>query len=150
MNNLTSDQFMIAAGVVVSAIIVLIIINIFYNRKKKIHTDSLPKEKESLRESLIDLTERKAQEHLLENKTHKKSPPVIKDVPKEVSLKESQPTHNWFDRLKGGLRTTHSQIITGLDEFFISKKDKASRAEALETLFELLVVTVVVAEYFGL
>ncbi|WP_202614026.1 signal recognition particle-docking protein FtsY [Silvanigrella paludirubra] len=139
MNNLTSDQFMIAAGVVVSAIIVLIIINIFYNRKKKIHTDSLPKEKESLRESLIDLTERKAQEHLLENKTQKKSPPVIKDVPKEVSLKESQPTHNWFDRLKGGLRKTHSQIITGLDEFFISKKDKASRAEALETLFELLV-----------
>ncbi|APJ05159.1 signal recognition particle-docking protein FtsY [Silvanigrella aquatica] len=47
--------------------------------------------------------------------------------------------HNWFDRLKTGLRKTHTQIVHGLDEFFISKQDKATREEALETLFELLV-----------
>lgn len=137
MNNMSSEQFAIAVGVALSALLILVIVNMVRNRKKAPPPKQISEE--SIRETLIDLSERKAQEALTDKKVHRKKHPVTPDFPKEVSLKESIPTHNWFERLKGGLRKTHSQIINGLDEFFISKQDKATRAEVLETLFELLV-----------
>ena len=136
MNNLTSDQFMVAACIAASVFILLLIINIVRNRKK---TPPAALPKESIRETLIEISERRAEQVLTENKTKDKSVQVALGVPKEVTPKESLEIHNWFDRLRGGLKKTHNQIIQGLDEFFTSKQDKATRAEALEILFELLV-----------
>ncbi len=46
---------------------------------------------------------------------------------------------SWFQRLRFGLRQTHGQIIKNLDDFFLSKKDKLTREDTLEYLFELLI-----------
>jgi fused signal recognition particle receptor len=138
MNNLTSDQFMVAACIAVSVFILLLIINVIRNRKKT----SLPPEtlsKETIRETIIEISERRAQQSLTENKIQKKTEHFVLDLPKEISPKESIEVHNWFDRLRGGLKKTHKQIIQGLDDFFSSKQDKATRTEALEMLFEILV-----------
>lgn len=138
MNNLTSNQFMVAACIAVSVFVILLIINIVRNRKKTRSTTSLPKEnKETIRETLIDISERHAEQLAIEKKTQAKLQ-VIPDVPKKIPV-EKLIEDNWFVRLKGGLKKTRSQIVHGLDEFFTSKQDKASRAEALEMLFEILV-----------
>ena len=52
-------------------------------------------------------------------------------------LKESK--FPWYQRLRIGLNQTHNQIIKNLDEFFLSKKEKSTREEVLEYLFELLI-----------
>ncbi|BBH53700.1 signal recognition particle-docking protein FtsY [Fluviispira sanaruensis] len=132
MNNMTSDQFMIAASVVVTILAILFITNLILNRKKS-PPKSLPKE--SIRESLIELTERKKQEVPLVQKTHEQTQVVAPEQPVKVIVDEKK----WFDRLKGGLRRTHSQIINGLDEFFTTKSDKVTRDQTLEHLFEILI-----------
>ncbi len=132
MNNMTSDQFMIAASVVVTILAILFITNLILNRKKS-PPKSLPKE--SIRESLIELTERKKQEVPLVQKTHEQTQVVAPEQPVKVIVDQKK----WFDRLKGGLRRTHSQIINGLDEFFTTKSDKVTRDQTLEHLFEILI-----------
>lgn len=132
MNSLTNEQFTIAICVAVAILISLFIINIVRNRKKVLPPTELSN-KDSIRETVIKISERKEYHAATNKEKH------IKDVPKEISLKDSVAEHNWLERLKGGLKKTHHQIVHGLDEFFTSKQDKASRAEALETLFEILV-----------
>jgi fused signal recognition particle receptor len=61
-----------------------------------------------------------------------------------IASKESLPSSAenpfpWYQRLRMGLNQTHNQIIRNLDEFFLSKKEKNSREETLEYLFELLI-----------
>lgn len=141
MNELTHNQFLIAGGIALLAISVLIIINIIRNRDKR-NQQSLKEneDKNSIRETLIALNEERAKEK--EGATLISSPKKIvipKDVPKEVSVKDSLPTHGWFERLKGGLKKTHAQLVSNLDDFFLSKKDKATRAEIHDKLFELLI-----------
>ncbi|WGL60413.1 signal recognition particle-docking protein FtsY [Pigmentibacter sp. JX0631] len=141
MNEWTTNQFVIVGGITFLIISILVISGIVrYNKKQKENSSLKLQSKDTIRESLIALTEEKAKdkESVKASSTAKKIV-VQKDVPKEVSIKESLPTHNWFERLKGGLRKTHTQLVTNLDEFFLSKKDKATRAEIHETLFELLV-----------
>ncbi|MGY3805123.1 signal recognition particle-docking protein FtsY [Pigmentibacter ruber] len=140
MNEWTNNQLIIVGGITFLIISILVISGfVRYNKRQK-EKSSLLQSKDSIRDSLIALTEEKTKdkEGVSVSATPKKIG-IPKDVPKEVSTKESLPTHNWFERLKGGLRKTHTQIVTNLDEFFLSKKDKATRAEIHETLFELLV-----------
>ncbi|WP_222435694.1 signal recognition particle-docking protein FtsY [Fluviispira vulneris] len=132
MNDMSGDHFMIAASVVVTILAILFITNLILNRKKS-SPKSLPKE--SIRESLIELTERKKQEVPLAQKSQEQTQAVVPEQPIKVVVDEKK----WFDRLKGGLRKTHSQIVNGLDEFFTSKSDKVTRDQTLEHLFEILI-----------
>ncbi len=138
MDDLLNNPLIIYSGITILALLALNVFTLIKCRKGKAKQESLPV-KDSIRNSLIELTNQKSNDYFDKQQSPKKKLSVPADVAKEVSDKKSFEVHSWFQRLKGGLRKTHHQIIQNLDEFFLSKDDKAARAEALELLFELLV-----------
>lgn len=56
----------------------------------------------------------------------------------KVIQKEASPS-SWMTRLRDGLERTRSNLAYGLSEFFLNHKDKITRDETLEKLFEILI-----------
>lgn len=112
---MTEDQFLIAAGFLAAAIVFFIFASLIYQKNQK-NQKKISKENQTKSE-------------------------VKSEIESSGKIKETIKPSNvtWFERLKVGLTRTHSQMIKGLDEFFISKKDKITREETLEYLFELLI-----------
>lgn len=107
---MTEDQFLIAMVFAAAAIVLMVFGNLIYQKNQK-------KLKNQENEKKIKQTQ-KRQEEPIEQKAEQK---------------------NWIDRLRHGLQKTHTQMIRGLDDFFTSKKDKITKEETLEQLFEILI-----------
>lgn len=108
---LSEEQFLVAAGVLVAVLLVLMFVNLIYNKKRRIE----------------DRNRKRIQQE------------KVTESYKAEEKKEEPLPLSWFERLRTGLARTHSQMVKGLDEFFLSKKDKLTREETLEHLFELLI-----------
>lgn len=114
-NYMSEDQFLVAAGLLLAAIVFLIFASLIYQKnQKKLARRYLEKDKPSLGKTTSE----------------EQAPSVSVTAPAPVS---------WLERLRVGLTRTHAQMVKGIDEFFLSHKDKLTREDTLEYLFELLI-----------
>lgn len=87
----------------------------------------------SRREPVLPAAEEPAAEELAAEEPA--APPTEPQLPPAPQ----PPQRGWHERLVDGLRKTRGQLVSGLEEFFLTKDEKLSRDNLMECLFELLI-----------
>lgn len=114
------DQLLTVIGLLVAFLVLVFFVRLIKHRNK------LTREQRRLHKQASDL--------YISRVVH-----VPSEQDKETPVSKKIEKISWFQRLRVGLSQTHSKIIQNLDDFLLSKKDKLTREDTLEYLFELLI-----------
>jgi fused signal recognition particle receptor len=122
LSKFTQDQYLTFIGLLVAFIVLVLFTKLIKNRNQSnVDKKQVPKNRED------------------NNQLLKKDSVVLAENTKQVAAEFKEEEISWYYRLRFGLSQTHNKIVKGLDDFFLSQKDKNTREETLEYLFELLI-----------